>query len=183
MSESSSLLNKVLSRRSIRQYTAQDIPDTVLQSILEAGRQAPSAMNLQPWHFIVVTDPQLKQQLADGRYNQFITECPVTIIGCADTSVTVKNPYLKKLYETHQFSIVDVSIALQNMVIAAWAQGVGSCWIGDFRDSHVKSVLQIPDQWRVVALLTLGYPVNPPQSKTKKPFNNIINYNVFSSNK
>jgi nitroreductase len=54
----------------------------VLTSILEAARQAPSAINLQPWQFIVVTDPQLKQQLADGRYNRFITDCPVTIIGC-----------------------------------------------------------------------------------------------------
>lgn len=82
MSQSPSLLDTVLSRRSIRQYTAQDIPDTVLKSILEAGRQAPSAMNLQPWHFIVVTDPQLKQQLADGRYNKFIPDCPVTIVAC-----------------------------------------------------------------------------------------------------
>ncbi|MCW4040715.1 MAG: nitroreductase family protein [Candidatus Bathyarchaeota archaeon] len=183
MSKSPSLLDRVLSRRSIRQYAAQDIPDNVLNSILEAGRQAPSAMNLQPWHIIVITDLKLKQQLADGRYNQFITECPVTIIGCADTSVIVKNPYLKDLYETHQFSIVDVSIALQNMVIAAWALGVGSCWIGDFREPHVKSTFQIPDHWRVVALLTLGYPLNPPQSKTKQPFNDIISYNTFSSNR
>ncbi len=176
-----SLIETILNRRSIRQYATKDIPDDVLTPILESARQAPSAINLQPWHFIVVTDLKLKQQLADGRYNRFIPDCPVTIVGCADTSVTVKNPYLKDLYEKHQFAIVDVVIALQNIVIAAWALGVGSCWIGDFREQHVKSLLQIPDHWRVVALLTLGYPLNPPQSKIKKSFNDIISYNAFSS--
>jgi nitroreductase len=154
----------------------------VLQSILEAGRQAPSAMNLQPWHFIVVTDPQLKQQLADGRYNKFIPDCPVTIIGCANTKAVDHRPTMKVAYKERALAIIDVSIALQNMVIAAWAQGVGSCWIGDFRESHVKSVLQIPDQWRVVALLTLGYPRKLPQSRTKKPLKEITSNNVFSSN-
>jgi nitroreductase len=182
MSESPSLLDKVLSRRSVRQYEAKDIPDNVLKSILEAGRQAPSAMNLQPWHFIVVTDPQLKQQLADGRYNKFIPDCPVTIVACANTKAVDHRPTMKVAYEQRALAIIDVSIALQNMVIAAWAQGVGSCWIGDFRESHVKSTFQIPDQWRVVALLTLGYPVNPPQSKTKKFLDDIITYNIFSSN-
>jgi nitroreductase len=180
MSESSpSLVEKVLSRRSVRKYTADDIPDDLLTTILEAGRQAPSATNLQPWHFIVITDSQLKQQLADGPYNRFIPESPVTIVGCADASVIVKNPYLKKLYEKHAFAIVDVSIALQNMVIAAWALGVGSCWIGDFHESHVKALLHIPDHWNVVALLTLGYPLNPPNPKTKKPLEEIISYNTF----
>jgi nitroreductase len=182
MSELSSLLEKVLSRRSIRQYTAQDIPDTVLKSILEAGRQAPSAMNLQPWHFIVVTDPQLKQQLADGRYNKFILDCPVTIVACANTKAVDHRPTMKVAYEERALAIIDVSIALQNMVIAAWAQGVGSCWIGDFREAHVRSVLKIPDQWRVVALLTLGYPMKLPQSRTKKLLGDIISYNVFASN-
>jgi nitroreductase len=182
MSKSPSLLDTLLTRRSIRQYSAQDISDTVLKSILEAGRQAPSAMNLQPWHFIVVTDPQLKQQLADGRYNKFIPDCPVTIVACADTTAVDHRPSMKAAYEKRALAIIDVSIALQNMVIAAWAQGVGSCWIGDFRESHVKSVLKISNQWRVVALLTLGYPENPPQSKTKKPLDDIVSYNVFSSN-
>jgi nitroreductase len=182
MSESLSLLEKVLSRRSIRQYTAQDIPDQVLNSILEAGRQAPSAMNLQPWHFIVVTDPPLKQQLADGRYNKFIPDCPVTIVACADTTAVDHRPTMKAAYEERALAIIDVSIAIQNMVIAAWAQGIGSCWIGDFRESHVKSVLKISDQWRVVALLTLGYPVNLPQSRPKKPLEDITSYNVFASN-
>lgn len=181
MSKSPSLIDKVLSRRSIRQYTKQAISDEVLMSILEAGRQAPSAMNLQPWHFIIVTDPQLKQQLADGRYNQFIPSCPVTIVGCADTSVMDNRPSMKESYEHRAFAVIDVSIALQNMVIAAWALGVGSCWIGDFREPHVKALLQIPEHWTVVALLTLGYPVDLPQSRTKKPLTDIVSYNSVSN--
>jgi nitroreductase len=90
---------------------------------------------------------------------------------------------MKAAYEERALAIIDVSIALQNMVIAAWAQGVGSCWIGDFREAYVRSVLKIPDQWQVVALLTLGYPVKLPQLRTKNLLDDIVSCNVFSTNK
>ncbi len=140
-----SLIDKVLSRRSIRAYSEEKIPGHVLNKILEAGRQAPSAGNRQPWHFIAVTDKEIKEKLSWGRVNWFIKDAPLTIVGCANTV-------------TGNWSIVDTTIALQNMVIAAWAMDVGSCWLGAFRENEVKNLLNIPEGWKVVALITFGYP-------------------------
>ncbi len=131
----SSLVDVLLSRRSIRRYENKEIPNDVLRKVLEAGRQAPSAANRQPMHFIVITDEALKKELSKGLFNRFIKDSPVTLVGCAKTGDIL----------TGKWSIVDTTIALQNMVIAAWSMGVGSCWIGDFNENRVKQLLKIPD--------------------------------------
>ena len=160
-----SLLEVIFKRRSIRRYKRQPIPDDVLKNILEAGRLAPSANNLQPWHFIVVTDQKLKEGLISGIWNRFIKDAPVVIVGCGD--------------KRSKWSTVDVAIALENMVIAAAAQGVGSCWIGDFDEGKVKSLLNIPNHLKVVAMITLGYPDEEPEMPSKKRLEEIVHYNGF----
>jgi len=175
-----SLIDKVLSRRSIRAYAKKRIPTPVLNNILEAGRQAPSAGNRQPWHFIAITDEEIKQTLSWGRVNWFIRDAPLTIVGCANT-------------DTGNWSIVDTAIALQNMVIAAWVMGVGSCWLGAFKEGDVKQLLNIPDNWKVVALITFGYPAEGESRfpanfqdmrerlSTKKPIEEIVSFNTFQA--
>jgi len=164
-----SLLDVLLSRRSVRNYEKREIPKDVLDKILEAGRQAPSAANRQPYHFVVLTDYETKKELSKGLFNRFIKDSPVTIAGCANTGEIL----------TGKWAVVDTSIALQNMVIAAWAMGVGSCWIGDFKEEKVKQLLNIPDKWKVVALVSFGYPAEQPQPKKKKPVEEIVSYNRF----
>jgi len=137
-----------------------------LAKILEAGRQAPSASNIQPWHFIVVSDLETKRRLSEES-EPFIEESAVTIVGCTDPSASPK------------WHVVDVTIALQNMVIAAWVQGVGSCWIGFFNEEAVKRTLGIPNGMKIVALLSFGYPATPPGPKWKKPLNQIVHHNKF----
>ena len=173
-----SLIDKVLSRRSIRAYSEEKIPINVLNKILEAGRQAPSAGNRQPWHFIVITDKEIKDKLSWGRVNWFIKDAPLTIVGCANTV-------------TGTWPVIDTTIALQNMVIAAWAMGVGSCWLGAFKENEVKNLLKIPEGWKVVALITLGYPAEGENRfpanfqemrerlTRKKPIEEITSYNKF----
>ena len=173
-----SLIDKVLSRRSIRAYADKGIPTPVLNNILEAGRQAPSAGNGQPWHFIAVTDEEIKQKLSWGRVNWFIKDAPLTIVGCANTG-------------RGNWSTLDTTIALQNMVIAAWAMGVGSCWLGAFKEGDVKQLLNIPDNWKVVALVTFGYPAEGENRfpanfqdmrerlTMKKPIEKIVSFNTF----
>ena len=168
----------VLSRRSIRNYTGQAISPASLGQILEAGRQAPSAGNRQPWHFIVVTDEEKKKALSRGRYNWFIQNAPLTIIGCAESG-------------TSRWSVIDTAIALQNMVIAAWTLGIGSCWLGAFNEVDVRHLFQIPEQWKIVALLTFGYPGEGENRfpgnfqklqhrlVRKKPIDDITSYNTF----
>jgi nitroreductase len=158
----------VLSRRSIRRYEQKEIPKDVLDSILEAGRQAPSAMNRQPWHFIVLTEYEIKKELSKGFFNRHIKDSAITIVGCANTG-----------FLDGRWSTISTSIALQNMVIAAWAMGVGSCWIGDFKEDKVKQLLNIPGKWKVIALVSFGYPAEKPKPKRKKPLDEIVSFNKF----
>ncbi len=163
----SSLVDTILSRRSIRRYENKEIPADVFSKILEAGRQAPSAANRQPMHFIVVTDEAIKKELSKGLFNRFIKDSPVTIVGCAKTGDIL----------TGKWSIVDTTIALHNMVIAAWTMGVGSCWIGDFSEKKVKQLLNIPDAWNVVALVSFGYPAEQPKPRRKKSITELVSFN------
>jgi len=166
-----SLVDVILSRRSIRRYKQKEIPKEVLYKILEAGRQAPSAANRQPWHFIVVTDYEIKRELSKGLVNRHVKNSEFTVVGCAYIGL--------RHIGTRKWSIVDASIALQNMVIAAWAMGVGSCWIGDFREDKVKQLLSIPDKWKVVALISFGYPAEKPEAKRRKRIEEIVGFNKF----
>jgi nitroreductase len=166
-----SLIDLILSRRSIRNYESRDIPEEVLRQILEAGRQAPSAANRQPVRFVVVTDHSILKKLCDTFITRFVKSTPVAIAGCADV----------KSFLTGKWAVVDATIAMQNMVIAAWALGIGSCWIGACNEERVRKLLKIPYEWRFIALLTLGYPAEQPKSRKKKKFEDLFNFNSFQS--
>ena len=168
LSYSTSLVDVILSRRSVRRYQQKEIPRDAMDKILEAGRQAPSAMNRQPWHFIVVTSNESKKELSKWLFTKHIKDSPVTIVGCAKTG-----------FLDRKWSIIGTSIALQNMVIAAWALGIGSCWIGGFKEDKVKQLLKIPDKWKIVALVTLGYPDKIPHVKRKKPIEKVVSIDRF----
>ena len=163
-----SLVDVILSRRSIRKYDKRDIQIDVLDRILEAGRQSPSAANRQPYHFIVVSDSEIKKELP-GLVSSFIKNASAVIVGCA-------NP---KALLTGKWAIVDTTIALENMVLAAWSLGVGSCWIGAFDEQKVKNKLQIPESWKVVALVSLGYPAENPKPRKKKEKSELFSFNKF----
>ena len=164
-----SLLDLILTRRSIRHYENKDIPEKVLQQILETGRQAPSAANRQPIHFVIVNDHDILKDLCDNLITRFVKYAPVAIVGCAD---------IKSLL-AGKWAVVDATIAMENMVIAAWTFGIGSCWIGACNEEKVKELLKIPDKWKVVALLTFGYPAEKPKQRRKKPFEKIFSFNGF----
>ncbi len=160
-----SLLDVILGRRSIRCYKSEPIPDDILKNVLEAGRLAPSADNAQPWHFVVITESKIKEKLSTGTWNGFIKDSAVTIVGCG--------------YVANEWATIDVTIALENMVIAAEAQGVGSCWVGDFKEEEVKELLGIPNNLKVVALVSFGYPAEKPDPPSKKSLEAIVHYNTF----
>jgi nitroreductase len=130
-------------RRSVRAYDTRQIPDDVLMRVLEAGRAAPSAGNSQPWHFIVVKSPEKREILSKRMFTKFLVESPVVIVGCGERE--------------KRFHLVDVSIAMQQMVLAATAEGLGTCWIGDFDEKVVRDLLKLPDKYDVVCLLAVGY--------------------------
>ena len=140
-----------------------------MNQILEAGRQAPSAVNKQPIRFVVVKDNELKKNFSSALFNRFVKDAPVIIVGCADV----------KSLLTGKWAQIDATIALQNMVIAAWSQGVGSCWIGAFDEDKIKQQLKIPQKWKIVALVTFGYPAEEPKPKKKKSPEELFGFNNF----
>jgi len=138
-------------RRSVRAYEETPVPKEALERILEAGRIAPSAANRQPWHFIVVTGSEKRKVISKGPFAKFVTESPVVIVGCGDAKAS-----------PHWY-MVDVSIALENMVLAATAEGLGTCWIGGFREDEIRRLLEIPEDFKIVALISVGYPREKPE--------------------
>ena len=132
-------------RKSIRAYEKTPVPEETVKKILDAARLAPSAINRQPWHFIVVTGSEKRKNLSRGVFAKFLAEPPVVIVACGDTKASPK------------WCSIDVSIAMENMVMAATAEGLGTCWVGSFDENQVKALLKIPENLKVVALLAVGY--------------------------
>ena len=164
-----SCIDLILQRRSIRKYSSEPVSEEVKAKILEAGRQAPSAVNVQPWHFVVVDDPAIKERLAStGRFRPFIRDCAFVVVGVYKSL----NPIAKR------WGQVDTVIALQNMVLAAQVQGVGSCWIGDLA-GDLKGLLGIPGGAEIVALVSFGIPDEAPGPKQKKDPEKIFHYNKW----
>ncbi|MGQ9588219.1 MAG: nitroreductase family protein [Thermoplasmata archaeon] len=166
-------MEAIQKRVSVRSYDSRPIPDEVLNRVLESARIAPSAMNYQPWHFIVVKDAEKRKILSEGRYAKFLTQSPVVIVGCSNQK---KSP---------KWAVVDVTIALQNMVLAATGEGLGTCWIGSFDEDRVKDALKVPEDYAVVAMLSMGYPkdketfARPPRAKSRKALEDIVSYEEF----
>ncbi len=161
-------IETILSRRSIREYKDEPVPFADLVTILEAGRQAPSAKNLQPWSFVVVMEPELKAALAAACNDQFwIAEAHLVI---AAVGLPALSP---KWYP------VDVAIAMQNMVLAATSLGYGACWIGAFDQEAVKELLGVPEHLPVVCLAPVGVPAVRPEARDRRELSAVFSLNRY----
>ncbi len=146
----------IKTRRSVRSYLPDPIPEDVLHEILEAGRNAPSFQNKQCWRFIVINNRDLIKQFSAntgliGKVNFFIKDAPLIIVACADAS---KSGTVNK----QDYYLVDTTIAFQQMMLTAWNYGIGSCWLAAFDEEKVKAFLSIPKGIRVVAISPFGFP-------------------------
>ncbi len=146
----------IKSRRSIRAYKDEPVPEEALSQVLEAARVAPTASNRQEYKFIVVKDEATRKALVPACNNQgFVGEAGVVIVGCTT------NP-------SRKYAKVDVAIALDHMTLTAHALGLGTCWIGAFSEEEVKKVLGIPEDVSVICLLPLGIPSKPGVPRSRK---------------
>lgn len=165
------VLDAIRARRSVRAFRNVAIPEDALQRILEAGRIAPSARNIQEWKFIVVRDPETRRRLVPACANQtFVAEAPVVIAGCA----TVTDYVMRCGQPAYA---IDLAIAIDHMTIQAAAEGIGTCWIGAFYEDKVREVLGVPEGIRVVQLLCLGVPeepLDPDLPKKRKALSEIV---------
>ena len=159
-------------RRSIRRYAGDEVEEEKLKRVLEAARLSPSACNYQPWHFIVVKDPEIREEMRRAYDEEWFVSAPVQIVVCADPSLAWKRPW-----DEEEYWMVDGAIAMQSLVLQAAAEGLGTCWIAAFHEEEAKKVLGIPDHVRVVAMTPLGYPAEAPPPTTRKPLVEVTRYN------
>lgn len=163
-------------RRSIRKFEDKPVEEEKLQAVLEAARLAPSWANRQCWSFIVVKDPAIRQAISDkleGNPSQKgVAQAPVLIAACAD-------PELSGQMAGQNYYLVDIGIGLEHMVLEAWSQGLGTCWIGAFNEDAFKPILGVPDNIRLVAMTPLGYPTRIPDERGRKPLEEIVFFDRY----
>ncbi len=171
--------NVIKSRESVRSYAYKSVEDEKINFVLECARLSPSWTNKQCWHFIVVKDKEIIKELSrTSVINLWLKDAPVVIVACGD-------PKRSGSRNDIDYFIVDVSIALENLVLAATDKGLGTCWIGGFNEKKVKDILGIPEKIKVVALTPLGYPAEKKrfvgklakvvtQSKKRKSLDKIV---------
>ena len=161
-------LELVRARYAVRSYLPRPVAQETLDRILEAVRLAPSGSNRQPWRFVVVRSPDVRQQLAEACAGQhFIAEAPVVIAGVGLMPERIMSCDVPG-------DPVDVAIALEHLALAAAAEGLGTCWIGAFDQNQVRRVLDVPATAKVIGVMTLGYAASSPRPKTRKPLEEII---------
>lgn len=164
------IIEAIRARRSIRSYKDRPIEEEKLTRVLDTGRLAPSARNLQDWKFIVVKDKDKRQRLSEAAMGQpYVARAPVVIAACATQTENVMT--------CGQYCYpIDIAIAVDHMSLGAMAEGLGTCWIGAFYEDKVKEILGIPEKIRVVVMLTLGYPAESPAARPRKKLDEIVAY-------
>ena len=175
MKQFTSLMDLIETRRSIRSYKPQEVEEEKLNYILQAFRKAPSAKNLQPWKLIIVKDKKKRSDLAIACNNQtFLSEAPVLIVACAkeDEAYGVMGGYMNSYP-------IDIALALEHLILAAAEKGLGTCWIGAFKEKLVKDLLDVPEHVRVVAITPVGYPAREGGARGRKPLTEIVCYDKY----
>src|ERR1700733_12522560 len=159
-------IEAIMSRKVQRAFAPRAVEDDKLMKIVEAGRHAMSARNLQPWQFIVVRDPErLKAMGAVCTPGRFVADAPSAIVVLKDVA-------------NARWADVDCAQAVQNMATAGWALGLGTCWVGNFDAAKIGAMLGVKEGWAIFTILPFGYrdPKNPPQAKPLKPRAEMVHY-------
>lgn len=176
-------------RRSVRRFSDKKIEREKILQILEAGRLAPSSSNRQAWHFVVVDDPALIEQIPDTapagtrRIISFIGKAPLVIVGCYTKALT---HYLAQL-TGHENHLIDVAIAMTQMTLAATSLDLGTCWVGWYGESKLRGLLGLPRKYKIAVLLALGHPAEPSTAEAiggiparpRKELGEIVSRNRF----
>ncbi len=165
MDPTPSVLDVIQSRASVRQFTTEKPSAEQLDNILHSAFSAPTAMNKQPWHFLVIDDASLLAQIGEQFPNSRVgNNCQVCIIPCGDLTLTLDG-------SAQDFWVQDVSAATQNILLAAHAQGLGAVWTGlhpdAFRVDKLRELLSLPEHIVPLCIVPIGYPAEQPAVKDK----------------
>lgn len=155
----------IKTRRSVRNFKPDKIPDEILGKILESATWAPSSGNLQNWEFVIVKDSVLKESVSRNCRQDFIKKAPVVIVVCSNRKKIAN--YGKRGEEF--FGVQNTAAAVQNILLSAHSLGIGTCWIGAFDDSKLSEILAIPNHVQPVAVVPMGYPEGKPRQTQRMP--------------
>ena len=174
------VLEAIKGRRSVRAFeSGKDVSEKTVEGLIIAAQWAPSAGNIQPWEFIVVRRPEIKKRLAEAAFNQsFIEEAPVVIVVCADENRSSEG-YGQR--GRTLYCIQDTAAAIQNIHLAAYSLGLGTCWVGAFKEEEASEVLSIPRGTRPVALIPVGYASKFPRPRSKRALDDIVHHEAFQA--
>jgi nitroreductase len=167
------ILDAIRKRYSCRAYQDRSIEEEKLDTILEAARLAPSAKNTQDWRFVVVTDGEIKRQVAETTNRPEVFEKAGAIIaGCSNSD------YVMRCGQA--IAPIDVAIAMEHISLQAAELGLGTCWIGSFDPKKVRRILGIPDDINVIELMALGYPAGEKPEPKREPMDRIVCYDRWA---
>ncbi len=166
-------LDLLFRRVSIRKFRSDDVSDEILKVILEAANAAPSAGNLQARDFVVVRDRRTKEKLAIASLRQmFIAEAPVVVVVCANY------PRSMRVYgeRGRLYAEQDATAAVENMLLAVTALGLGAVWVGAFDEAAVSEILELPEHVRPIAIVPIGHPAESPGRRNRYPIEMLTHY-------
>lgn len=166
------ILEQMRSRRSVRRFADRSLSDGELQPLLEAMRWAPSAGNAQPWRVQVIRDGEQRDKLGAAALGQrFIAEAPLVLVVHVHLEEAL-HAYGSRGLEL--YCLQDTAAAIQNLMLAAHAAGLATCWVGAFRESSVAGLLSLPEALRPVALIPIGWPAEAPAPPRRKPLSELV---------
>lgn len=167
------IYSAVKERRSIRSFLKREIPEEIIHRLTEALMWAPSAGNLQSRKFYFIRDERLKRLISTAALNQaFISCAPIVIVCCADSRIGLH--YGRRGIEL--YSIQDVSASIMCMMLVALDNGLGTCWVGAFREEEISKALGLPDNLRPVALVPVGYPERIPRPTSRVSIDEAVKF-------
>lgn len=166
------LINK---RFSVRKYKSIAVEKNKLIEVIEAGRLAPSAVNFQPWHFIVVQDPRNLEKVHSVYRREWIRSAPAIIVVCGNHHLS-----WKRGNDGKDFADIDVAITVDHMTLRAAEMGLGTCWVCNFDAKRCSEIFQLPRHIEPVVLLPLGYPDEDVKEKNRKPLEEIVHWEKFA---
>ena len=164
------LFELIQERYSVRGYKPDPVEEDKLRQVLEAARLAPTAANRQPFQLIVIRTAGREAELRRVYHREWLTQAPLVICACGiPTQGWVRS-------DGKNYTNVDVTIAMDHLILAAANVGLGTCWIGAFDPAAAREVLGLPDDVEPIAFTPLGYPADEPRPKERKPLSDLVRY-------
>lgn len=163
----------IKSRRSIRDFDDREIPDELLRIVLEAGIWAPSGTNLQPWEFVLIKDKSLVEKIKLFSPGLFGKPAAIIVV-CINRKIVEKAGKLGEL-----MSVMDVSMAAQNIMLMAHAMDLGSCPVASFNKAALRELLDLPDHVDPMLMITLGYRKESPEPPKRRSLEEVVHVNGF----